>query len=136
MQNFRRTGPGQFAADDLPLMGPAMMTLNGNGNLDVTVQGMFGPVRYGLTRLEARYPDVLASEVQAATGQTVTIPPPASVAPYPAPVQPAPGMPVTQPAPINPAPAPAPMPVAPPEQPPGECRPIGIDPDTGATICA
>jgi len=133
MQNFRRTGPGQFAADDLPLMGPATMTLNGNGNLDVTVQGMFGPVRYGLTRLEARYPDVLASEVQAATGQTVTIPPPASVTPYPTPVQPAP---VTQPAPIGTEPAPAPMPVAPPAETPGDCRPIGIDPDTGAIICA
>jgi len=133
MQNFRRDGAGQYAADDLPLVGPATMTLTGDGNLDVAVQGMFGPVRYGLTRLESQYPDVLSNEIQAATGRAVTIAPPASTMPYPAPVAP---MPVTQPPPTATAPAPPPAPVAPPAETPGDCRPIGIDPDTGATICA
>lgn len=124
MQNLRRTGPGEYVADDLPLVGPAEMTLTANGNLEATVKGMFGPVRYKLVRLEAQYPDALTAEVQAATGAMIS---------PPSPVAPLPSMPPT-PAPVQPLPQPAPAPA--PVEPPANCRAIGIDPDTGETICA
>ena len=141
LQNFRRTGPGQYGADDLPLLGPATMRLNAQGNMDVTVQGKFGPVRYALIRLEPQFPEALTAEVTAATGQTVDIP---TYAPsQPGNVAPLPGMPVSAPAPAPPAappvmaaPAPAPAPVPSAGGAPENCTPIGIDPDTGQTICA
>lgn len=149
LQNFRRTGPGKYAADDLPLMGPAEMTVNAKGNLDVLVRGALGPVKYTLVRVEPQYPAALTAEIQAATGQNVTIPdysaPPANAAPLPGmpgttpvnyPVQPA-----VQPPAYQPAPQPAPQPVVQPAPPPAvttpaDCTPIGVDPDTGQTICA
>ena len=143
MQNFRRTGAGQYGADDLPLLGPADMRLNAEGNLDVTVQGKFGPVRYALIRLEPQFPEALTAEVTAATGQTLDIP---SYAPsQPGDVAPLPGMPGSAPAPappaappVMPAPAPTPAPAPAPSAggTPENCTPIGIDPDTGQTICA
>ncbi len=164
LQNFRRTGPGQYTADDLPLMGQAVMTVNAQGNLDVTVKGALGPVRYGLIRVESQYPQALTAEIQAATGQQVTIPdysaPPATVAPLPGmpghtPVAAQPGVqpavqPVYQPQPQpQPVYQPQPQPVQQPiqQQPPNyqaqpgggapaDCTPIGVDPDTGQTICA
>jgi len=132
MQNVRRIAPGKFAADDLPLVGPAELTLNAQGNIDAVVQGMLGPVRYALTRLEAQYPDHLTAEIQAATGQHVAMPAIAPITPVPiqAPVQ----QPVQQPVqhPIG-RPAPPGPPVA---ETPANCTPIGVDPDTGETICA
>lgn len=183
MQNFRRTGAGTYQADDLPLLGPATMTLNGEGNLDVSVQGKLAPVRYGLVRLEAQYPEALAHEVQAATGQTLPVQSlaPVSSAPlpgmpgagappqpgyqqpgygqqppaYPQPQpgygqppaypQPQPGYgqqppadpPQQTPPPVYPLPAdPAPQPTPSPGAVPEGCTPIGVDPDTGQTICA
>lgn len=142
MQNFRRTDAGRYAADDLPLMGPAELTVNAKGNLDVTVQGMMGPVRYALVRLEPQYPDALTAEVQAATGAQLAIRTPAP-APSPVSAAPLPGMPQTgappaappsyQPPAVQPAPAPQPQPVA---RTPADCTPIGVDQDTGQTICA
>lgn len=132
MQNFRRIAPGKFAADDLPLVGPAELTVNAQGNIDAVVQSMFGPVRYGLTRLEAQYPDHLTAEIQAATGQQATVPVVAPIspapiqAPAPQPVQQPIHQPIAQPAPIG-------TPVA---ETPANCTPIGVDPDTGETICA
>ena len=154
MQDFQRTGTGVYRANDLPLLGPATLTLNREGNLDVSVQGSLGPVRYQLVRLDAQYPDALNQELSAMHGQAtapaappVFTPPPApAVIPGApayggtAPVQQLPGMPTTPPAPM-PAPAPvwtppAPAPQAPPVQVPQNCTPIGIDPDTGLPICA
>lgn len=134
MQNMRRTGEGRYEADDLPLMGPAVMDLDPKGNLNVTVQGAFGPVKYGLVRLEALYPEELSSEVHAATGQTISI---ASAMPVSRPVLP------TTPV-YNPPPATTPPPAYNPPPPSagqpipsdGSCVAIGVDPDTGATICA
>ncbi len=124
MQNMRRTGTGTFAADDLPLMGPAVMTLNGSGNLDVSVQGALGPAKYGLVRLESHYPDELSSEIMAATGRSISIQaPPAQLRPA---VQ---EQPRYQAPPIS-------QPPAPPTQGSPDCVPIGVDPDTGLTICA
>jgi len=145
LQNFRRTGPGRYAADDLPLMGPAEMTVNAEGNLDVAVSSMFGPVKYALVRVDPQYPAALTAEIQAATGQQVAIPdysaPPVNSAPLPGmptstptnyPVQPA-----VEPPAYQPVQQPVGQPVAPAAgAPPADCTPIGVDPDTGQTICA
>ncbi len=128
MQNMRRTGEGRYEADDLPLMGPAVMSLDAKGNLDVSVQSALGPVKYGLVRLEAQYPQELSSEVHAATGQTISI---ASAMPLSRPV--VPQAPVYTPPPANnPPPASAVRPIGSDDS----CVAIGVDPDTGATICA
>jgi hypothetical protein len=66
MQNFQRVRPGQYTADDLPLLGQAAMRLTANGDLDVSVASKFGPVQYKLIRLEEQYPDILQKEMQAA----------------------------------------------------------------------
>ncbi|NOX69582.1 MAG: hypothetical protein GXP15_10375 [Gammaproteobacteria bacterium] len=142
MQNFRRTGNGTYMADDLPLLGPATMSLQADGNMQVNIQGKFGPVNYTLLRLEPQYPDAFNAEIAAATGQSVA--PPAYAAPvqapYPAP-QPV-QQPVQQPAPYQPA---EPLPGMPVDQPyddtspgytPEECAPINVDPQTGEMICA
>lgn len=160
LQDFRRTGPGVYAADDLPLLGPATLTLNRDGHLDVAVQGKMGPVNYRLIRLDAQYPDALSHELSAMNGTpgVPTMPPVITLpAPPVMPVSPAepgagampgpalPGMPTVPPAPLPaPAPAPAPgwtpppaaSPGVPPMPAPENCTPIGIDPDTGMTICA
>lgn len=139
MQNFRRTDSGSYAADDLPLMGPAVLTVNGKGNLDVSVQGTLGPVKYELIRLEAQFPEALTAEIQAATGRQITIPGSAPVQPVavaPLPGMPQSGAPSTEPPPyVQPTvqPPPAPQPVA---GTPADCTPIGVDQDTGQTICA
>lgn len=151
MQNFRRTAPGKYAADDLPLMGPAELALNTEGNLDVRVQGTFGPVKYGLVRVEAQYAAALTQEIQAATGRNVDIPDysalPVAAAPLPGMPGSAPGgapvaeplphpaqPPATQPPPRDHPVMPAPLPDA--GTTPADCTPIGIDPDTNQTICA
>ena len=83
LQNFRRVGAGRYSADDLPLLGPATMTLKSDGNLDVTVQGKFGPAKYGLMRLQPQYPDALNSELAAMAGGAAPVPgvPPMPAAP-------------------------------------------------------
>jgi hypothetical protein len=156
MQDFQRTGVGVYAANDLPLLGPATLTLNREGNLDVSVQGQLGPARYQLIRLDAQYPDALSQELSAMHGASAPPVAPPAFTPPPAPAvmpaapapgasipgQPLPGMPTAPPAPMPaPAPvwtppAPAPAPQAPPLQTPENCTPIGIDPDTGLPICA
>jgi hypothetical protein len=70
MQNFRRVRPGQYTADDLPLLGQATMRLTANGDLDVNVASKFGPVKYNLIRLEEQYPDVFQKELKAANLST------------------------------------------------------------------
>ncbi len=139
MRNVERTGVGEYRADDLPLMGPATLRLGADGNLNVSVQSTFGPVQYKLQRLEPQYPEAFQAEL-ASAGQRATppraAPPVAGPAPSPAPA-PLPGMPTAPPpaapAPVAPLPVPAPAPVP---APTADCKPIGIDPDTGVTICA
>lgn len=137
LQNFRRTGPGQYAADDLPLGGPATMTLNDEGNLDVSVRGALGPAKYALIRLQAQYPQLLKDEIMAATGQGA--PPMLESAPSgtpagPTPAQPSPREPAQRPA--QPTLLPAPMEAAPPREMPEGCIPLNVDPRTGEYICA
>lgn len=138
LQNFRRTGAGTYSADDP--VGPVAMTLASDGNLDVVVTTPLFPVRYRLIRVDVQYPDALAHELSAKNGTPVAPVAPAPAVPVtPAPAQPLPGMPAATPsAPTAPPPAPVPArttPAAPPP-PARNCTPIGIDPDTGLTICA
>jgi hypothetical protein len=141
LQNFRRTGAGTYTADDP--VGPVALTLASDGNLDVVVTTPLFPVRYRLIRVDVQYPDALAHELSAMNGPPVAPVATAPAAPVaPAPTQPLPGMPEAapsapppaQPPAQPPAPARAPAPAAPP--PARDCTPIGIDPDTGLTICA
>jgi len=96
MQDFRRTGAGVYMAEDLPLLGPATLTLNREGHLDVAVQGKLGPARYQLIRLDAQYPDALSHELTAMAGGAA----PPSFAPPP--VAPLPGMAPQPAAPVAP----------------------------------
>ena len=66
LRNFQRTGPGKYTADDLPLMGPATITLKADGNLDVVVKGALWPTRYRLRRLEFQYPEAFSAELASA----------------------------------------------------------------------
>lgn len=55
-QEWRRTAPGQYSGQDLPLVGPFTATLQPSGNMSVRVQGMFGPVNltFSPVRLDDR----------------------------------------------------------------------------------
>lgn len=44
-KDIARTGPGTYSGYDLPLAGPATYTANSNGTLDLSVQGLLGPVK-------------------------------------------------------------------------------------------
>jgi hypothetical protein len=149
MENFRRTDAGLYMADDLPLLGPATMRLNREGNLDVSVAGKLGPVKYTLIKLEPQYPAAIQAEVTAATGYT---PPPAAPMPVAPAAAPLPGMPGSNQAPpVNPtapvaapaaalpgmpgssgAPSPAVQPPAYSE--PEDCVPLNVD-EYGNVIC-
>lgn len=52
IQNIRRTGPGRYGGDDLPLMGKLTATLDASGTLNVNVAGALAPVRYRLIPVE------------------------------------------------------------------------------------
>lgn len=160
LKDFQRIDVGLYTAYDLPLLGPATMKLMANGNLSVSVQGTLGPVQYELQQRELTFPQYFQAELNAllqrqgnnpgaqpvpgarlpAFGENGTPPPatqPAAPA-YPAPVT----QPVTPVYPSNP-PAPQQPPAYPTAPAPGgvptpdsDCIPIGVDPDTGATICA
>lgn len=141
LQNFRRTGVGSYSADDP--MGPVTLTLAPDGNLDVVVRTALFPVRYRLIRVEPQYPDALSHELSAMTGAPAA---PPVIAPAPAPPvapgagstpgQPLPGMPAVTPPPVHAPPPSTPSPGVSPVSVPENCTPIGIDPDTGLTICA
>lgn len=49
LSDLQRTGPGQYRGKDLPLMGDLTATLGQDGVLNVSVAGLFGPIRYKLT---------------------------------------------------------------------------------------
>jgi len=53
-KEWRRTDTGRYAGQDLPLMGQFTAMLATNGNLNVKVAGMFGPVSFSLipTRID------------------------------------------------------------------------------------
>lgn len=123
LQNFQRTGPGKYTADDLPLLGPATFQLKPDGNMSVNVKGTLGPVAYGLIKREADNPAALAAEIAAAAGSPVSPPPPAAPAPTPAPE------PITDP-------EPAPEPVTGEPDPFADCSVLDVNRDTGEIFCA
>ncbi|GAA6153256.1 hypothetical protein [Pseudoteredinibacter isoporae] len=52
-KQWRRTGPGEYAGEDLPLMGPFTATLNPNGQMTMRIQGVMGPVTLTLVPVRA-----------------------------------------------------------------------------------
>ena len=48
LKDLRRTGPGQYTGQDLPLMGKLTATLMSDGSLGVNVAGALGPAKYSL----------------------------------------------------------------------------------------
>ncbi len=123
MKSFRRTGPGRYAADDLPLAGRSSLRLTSSRILSAEVAGALGPVKFELELLEADDPGALAGELDNAVE---TEEPAERTWPQ---EQPAPGDDNRGDAPYEPR-------YEPPSQPtPQGCTPIGRDPDTGMTIC-
>lgn len=47
-KDWRRTGPGEYTGQDLPLMGAFTAKLGRDGNLSVSVAGALGPVTFSL----------------------------------------------------------------------------------------
>ena len=127
LENIRRTGPGRYSGQDLPLMGPLTAALGPDGSLSVTVAGAMGTSRYSLIPARLDDPQSFAQEragqyVQPAPGQT----PPQQPNPAQAPAAPAP-QPVAQPAP---APAGAAQGTD-----LSKCKQLGID-ATGKIVCS
>lgn len=109
MQNFQRVGPGRYQADDLPLLGPATMQLEGNGNLSVSVAGALGPARYRLIKRDVDNDSSFQSELDIMAGrvpQRVAPPPPADNGPGDAPGDPL-----------------------------ADCVMLNVDPQTGEIVC-
>ncbi|MEX6634761.1 hypothetical protein [Hyphococcus lacteus] len=52
VKDLQRSGPGVYTGFDLPLMGESTLTLNDDGNLNVSVAGMLGPAKFALIRRE------------------------------------------------------------------------------------
>lgn len=65
LQNFERTAPGEYSADDLPLLGPAAMKLLPDGNISVKVKGALGPASYRLIKRDLADSAALQSELYA-----------------------------------------------------------------------
>ena len=59
IQNIKQAGPGEYVADDLPLLSKWKAKLNANGNISVTVQTLPLPTSYELIRVEVDNPDFL-----------------------------------------------------------------------------
>lgn len=131
IQDFQRTGPGQYTAYDLPLMGNLTATLQPDGSLKVSVAGALGPASYSLipVRMDDQYSFDLEKRGQYVPGagapgyqpQPPGYPPPQTG--YPVQPQPAPGYPV------QPQPAPAPGNDL------ADCQTLDVDPATGNVVC-
>ncbi len=119
MKSFRRTGPGRYAADDLPLAGRSSMRLTSARTLSAEVAGALGPVKFELDLVQADDPVALAGELQGSEETDE-----AAERTWPQ-EQPAPEDDYRDDAPYEP-----------PSQPHSHgCTAIGRDPDTGMTIC-
>ncbi len=120
LQNFSRTAPGQYTADDLPLLGPARFRLLPNGNMKVNVQGALGPASYTLIKRKYDDDSMMQAELLAMKNGEAIKTPPAPIAP-PAP---------------NPTPSPSPNPQPNPDSDPlANCVKLDIDPNSGNIIC-
>lgn len=110
MQNFHRVGPGRYQADDLPLLGPATMQLENNGNLSVSVAGALGPVRYKLIKRDVDDDRGFQSELDIMAGRV-----PERAAPPPPPADNGSG--------------------GASEDPLADCVLLNVDPQSGEIIC-
>ena len=108
LKNFQRTGAGQYAADDLPLLGPATFQLRPDGNMSVRVESSLGPVSYDLINSEVDDPAALEAEIAALDGDAIS--PPPFVAPLPSP----------EPGDVDPL---------------ADCIELGVDEITGDVVC-
>lgn len=111
LQNFQRMSAGVFTADDLPLVGPATFRLRPDGNMNVTVQGVLGPVSYKLIKREAEDSYAFNAELAAISGGPLPI--------GPEPITPAP------PAPDSGADT----------DPLADCKNLGVDQITDDIVC-
>lgn len=64
LRNLQQEDLGVFTADDLPLMGRATMTLQGDGSIVAQVPSLI-PITYHLDPLDLFYPDYFMAEVDA-----------------------------------------------------------------------
>ena len=51
IRNINQTGDNEYVGDDLPLMGKVTMKVVSPDRIEASVPGLFGPVRYTLTRV-------------------------------------------------------------------------------------
>ena len=107
VKDMKRTAPGVYTGFDLPLMGESTMTLNDDGNLQVSVAGMLGPAKFALIRREVADEAAFQTERDVKAGR-VTQPTPAPIVENP----PADGDPLA------------------------DCVNLDIDAATGNVICA
>lgn len=56
IRNIRKVTEAKFTGDDLPLMGRVTMRLVGPDRIEASVPGLFGPLRYTLTRVTSAAP--------------------------------------------------------------------------------
>ncbi len=110
LRDIQRTGAGEYAAYDLPLLGDATFKLMSDGNMRVTVKGALSPVSYTLIKREVADATAFQNELYAMANGGV-IPPP--VAPVP---------PVTTSTPDE-------------KDPLADCVKLDMDPQTGDIIC-
>ena len=156
MKDLKYVDVGKYSGYDLPLLGASVLTLKPDGNISVEVQGMMGPVKFELQQRELTYPEYMQQELAAMAQRRGShqrlpppqigappayvgnpSPPPQQTYPQPYPPQPQPVQPTYPPAPPQPEyRQPVQQPPSQPTPPDANCTPIGIDPDTGATICA
>lgn len=66
LKDLTPTGPGQYAGEDLPLMGKLTARVLGDRSIAVTVAGIFGPVNYKLIPVQINNSNWYQQEMQAA----------------------------------------------------------------------
>jgi hypothetical protein len=117
------TGPGAYAAEDLPLMGKWTAKVQPDRSLAVTVAGAFGPASYKLIPVQIDNPQWYAQGMEAA----------GLAAPAAAPARPA--YPFTTPGGGAPSPQEPSDPAASGPASGGECMTEQYDPKTDTTVC-
>jgi hypothetical protein len=146
LQNFQKTGVGRYTADDLPLLGPATFELGADGNMNVSVKSVLGPISYRLIKREVDDLSAFEAEIAAVNGDPV--PSPLEATPDKGDVIPNDSPPVDAPDSSEkyaqekaPAAAPDPNETISSETPPAEinplanCKNLDVDQTTGEFVC-
>lgn len=113
IQDIKRTGPGQYSAQDLPLMGAWTAQIQPDGSLKVSVAGALGPANYSL--IPVRMDDQQSFDLEKAGQYTPSMP----------------SQPVYRPMPVQPAPATGDGQ----GQDLANCQSLDVDPATGNVVC-